>query len=258
MKKLLFVSLFTSVFLHAQSLDLYTSESFTKDRQRLPYRILYPENFNQKERYALLLVLHGAGERGNDNELQLTHGASLFVKEDVRKKFPAIVVFPQCPADSYWSNVKIEEQDERRTFNFREGGEPTEAMALLLDLIDGFLKKPYVDLQRIYIGGLSMGGMGTFEILSRKPDLFAAAFVICGGGHPKTVKAFARNVPLWIFHGAKDDVVPLSFSEIMVRALKEAGANPRFTVYPDAEHDSWVPTFAEPDLLPWLFSNRRK
>ncbi len=246
------------VFANAQNLQLYTGESLTKDGQRFPYRILYPENFNQKEKYPLLFVLHGAGERGNDNELQLTHGANLFLKDDVRKRFPAIVVFPQCPEESYWSNVKIEEEKGNRNFNFREGGDPTKAMILLSALIDDLLQKPYVDKQRVYIGGLSMGGMGTFELLSRRPDLFAAAFVICGGGHPKTVQKYATKIPVWIFHGAKDEVVPLSASEIMVKALKEAGANPRFTIYPDADHDSWTPAFAEPELLPWLFSNKRK
>jgi predicted peptidase len=258
MKLLLLITLFIPAFANSQNLQLFTSESFVKNGQTLPYRILYPENFSKKEKYPLLLVLHGAGERGNDNELQLTHGASLFMKDDIRKKFPGIVVFPQCPMDSYWSNVNIEEQDERRTFTFRESGEPTKAMSLLSSLIDDLMKHSYIDKQRIYIGGLSMGGMGTFEILSRKPDVFAAAFVICGSGHPKTVKEYATKVPVWIFHGGKDDVVPLSFSKIMVTALKEAGANPRFTMYPDVEHDSWTQVFAEPDLLPWLFSNRRK
>ena len=203
MKILSFLILFIPVFANAQNLQLYMSESFTKDGQSLPYRILYPENFNQKEKYPLIFVLHGAGERGNDNELQLTHGADLFVKNDARKKFPTIVIFPQCPSDSYWSNVKIEEKEGSRNFIFRDGGDPTKAMSLLSALMDEFLQKPYVDKRRIYVGGLSMGGMGTFELLSRKPDLFAAAFVICGGGHPATVKKYARKVPVVDFSWRK-------------------------------------------------------
>ena len=257
------VSIFTVLFTFSFLLILRSDESFDRKTftlrgEVLPYRILFPDGFVADQKYPLLFVLHGAGERGNDNELQLTHGASLFLKDAVRKKYPAIVVFPQCPSDSYWSNVDRQSQSGgKRNFVFRENGEPTKAMWLLMGLIDSLLTKPYVDKQRVYVGGLSMGGMGTFELLSRKPDLFAAAFVICGGGHPKTVQKYAKKVPLWIFHGAKDDVVPLSSSEIMVKALKTAGANPRFTVYPDADHDSWTPAFAEPDLLPWLFSNRR-
>lgn len=255
-KKLFLLFIFLPLFWNAQNFKLYKSETFSKNGAILPYRILYPQNFKKNQKYPLLIVLHGAGERGNENQLQLTHGASLFVQDDVRKKFPAIVIFPQCPTDSYWSNVTIETEGEKRNFMFHEDGAPTKAMLSLISLIDDLSKQSYVDQHRIYIGGLSMGGMGTFELLARTPKLFAAAFVICGGGHPDTVKAYAKRVPVWIFHGAKDDVIPLSSSEIMVNALKDAGAKPKFTIYPDAEHDSWTQAFAEPELLPWLFSHR--
>ena len=105
--------------------------------------------------------------------------------------------------------------------------------------------------------GLSMGGMGTFELLSRKPNTFAAAVPICGGGDPESVSMYAQTIPLWVFHGAQDNVVnPLQSME-MVSALLNSGAHPRFTLYDFANHNSWDPAFAEPDLLPWLFSNRK-
>lgn len=105
--------------------------------------------------------------------------------------------------------------------------------------------------------GLSMGGMGTFEIISRKPDMFAAAVPICGGARPETAKNFASKVNLWVFHGAKDDVVPPQKSEVMVEAIKKANGNVKFTLYPNANHNSWDSTFAEPELLKWLFSNTK-
>jgi predicted peptidase len=257
--RLVLLSLLSAVWFEsaAQPDELFLREVFKVKKEVLPYRILYPDHFVAKQKYPLLFVLHGSGERGNDNELQLTHGSCLFLKDDVRKKFPAIVVFPQCPAESFWSNVDRRPSGAKRNFVFYENGDPTQAMRLLTGLIDSLLTRPYVDQSRVYVGGLSMGGMGTFELLWRKPDVFAAAFVICGGGHPMTVTNYAKKVPVWIFHGAKDDVVPLSASEIMVKALKDAGANPRFTIYPDVEHDSWTSTFSEPELLPWLFSNKR-
>jgi predicted peptidase len=244
--------------LGAQDLQLYQKQIFHSRFNELPYRILYPENFDSNKKYPLLLILHGSGERGNDNELQLTHGSALFLDPEVRKKYPAIVIFPQCPADDYWSNVNRDSiVNEKRNYVFREDGEPTPAMKMLIAFIDDLLKKPYIDQKRLYVGGLSMGGMGTFELLSRKPYLFAAAFPICGGGHPNTVKAYAREVSLWVFHGAEDDVVPIHHSEVMVEALKKAGADVRFTAYPDVKHESWEQAFAEPDLLPWLFSHHR-
>ncbi|MCI0616069.1 prolyl oligopeptidase family serine peptidase [bacterium] len=247
---------FFALQLQAQDLNLYQKQNFQIDKDVMPYRILYPDHFDKTKKYPLVLMLHGSGERGNDNELQLTHGAWLFVDKEVRKKYPAIVIFPQCPAEDYWSNVDRQSiTDGKRNYVFREDGEPTPAMKMLIAFIDDFLKKPYVDQKRLYVGGLSMGGMGTFELLSRKPHLFAAAFPICGGGHPNTVKGFAKQVSLWVFHGAQDDVVPIHHSEVMVDALKKAGADVRFTVYPDVKHESWEKAFAEPDLLPWLFSN---
>lgn len=247
-----------SLWLQAESRAFYEPRSFVTKEGTLPYRILFPQNFDRNQKYPLILVLHGAGERGNDNELQLTHGSRLFLQENVRKNFPAIVVFPQCPSGAYWSNVKIPTgSKDRRTLTFPAGGEPTKAMKLLLGLIDDLLGESYVDKNRLYMGGLSMGGMGTFELLYRRPTLFAAAFPICGGGHPATINKYAKQVSLWVFHGAKDDLVPSCHSQVMVDALKKAGADVRFTLYPDVMHESWVPAFAEPELLPWLFSHTR-
>ena len=102
-----------------------------------------------------------------------------------------------------------------------------------------------------------MGGMGTFEIIGRKPNIFAAAFSICGGDNTLNAKKYATKVPLWIFHGEKDSVVPFEHSEVMVQAIKEAGGNPKYTLYPNDDHNSWNDAFAEPELFPWLFSHSK-
>jgi predicted peptidase len=231
---------------------------FITKQDTLPYRILFPKNFRTTEKYPVLFVLHGAGERGDNNEAQLAYGPELFLKDSIRTNYPAIVIFPQCPKNSYWSNVKIDTNAlGKRVFNFREGGEPTAAMSALIGLVENVLAKPFVNKKQVYIGGLSMGGMGTFEMLRRKPKVFAAAFTICGGDNTNNAEKYAKKVPLWIFHGVKDSVVPFDHSQVMVEAIKQLGAQPKFTAYPNDDHNSWTDAFAEPGLMPWLFSHSK-
>lgn len=227
----------------------------------LGYRILLPENYDTSKQYPLVLFLHGAGERGNDNEKQLTHGAGLFLKPENRKNFPAIVIFPQCDSLSYWSNVLIGINDstKKREFNFQVNGEPTQAMNLLLQWLPELEQSYSIAASQRYIMGLSMGGMGTFEIVRRKQNYFAAAVPICGGANPKTVSALTKTA-FWIFHGMKDDVVPYQLSETMVLGFQSiyVAEEVNFTLYPEANHNSWDKALAEPDLLPWLFSIKSK
>lgn len=262
MKKILIALIFMAAGMqlsNAQDRSAYDKGMYATKGDTLPYRILFPLNFNPAQKYPLVVFLHGAGERGNDNEVQLANGGDLFLNPQLREQFPAIVVFPQCPKDSFWSNVKFGQDSitKANKFYFQTDAEPTKSMRALLGLVDQMLKKPYIKKDQVYVGGLSMGGMGTFEILGRKPKLFAAAFAICGGDNTLNAKKYAKKVPLWIFHGAKDNVVPADHSEVMVAAIREAGGDPRYTLYPDAMHDSWVNAFAEPDFLPWLFSHTK-
>ncbi|WP_299758313.1 prolyl oligopeptidase family serine peptidase [uncultured Pontibacter sp.] len=251
----LLLLLLASISTQAQGeLDAYERKVYTKGNDTLPYRILYPKGFNPSKEYPLVLVLHGAGERGDDNESQLVYGAKRFLEE--QEQFPAIVVFPQCPKDSYWSNVDIvQDESGKRTFNFQEGGKPTEAMHSLMGLLKQLRKSGNVAKDRVYLGGLSMGGMGTFELLRRKPRTFAASFPICGGGAPESAKKYAKKVEsVWIFHGEVDGVVPVEHSRVMAGALEKAGADVKLTVYPGVNHNSWDYAFKEPELLKWLFS----
>lgn len=241
----------------AQDLSLYQKKLYISGTDTMPYRLLLPDNYDATKKYPVIFFLHGSGERGNNNEAQLTHGAKLFLKEEVRKNFPAIIVFPQCAANSYWSNVEIKTDDRgKRTFEFQEEGEPTLAMKLVQELVGVIIKTYPVVKSQVYIGGLSMGGMGTFEIVRRNPKLFAAAFPICGGANPATAPKL-KKVDWWIFHGAKDDVVPPYCSEKMVDALKYLKVSVKFTLYPNANHNSWDSAFAEPELLPWLFAQKK-
>lgn len=258
MNKVLAVLIFFMITInmaYSQTKTLYEEEQLIHHGDTLLYRVLWPQNFKITKRYPVVIFLHGAGERGNDNQKQLIHGSDLFVEK--RQEHPAIVIFPQCPKDDGWANVDREQDPGSGPFIFPAGGKPTQALQNVSVLIDKFLAEPYTDQDRIYVGGLSMGGMGTFELVSRRPDTFAAAFVICGGGNSDSVDKYAKKVPFWVFHGAKDDLVPPINSAKMVQALNAAGGEVWFTLYPDANHNSWDKAFAEPELLDWLFSKTR-
>ncbi|MBE7177405.1 MAG: prolyl oligopeptidase family serine peptidase [Mucilaginibacter polytrichastri] len=257
---ILFIGLlFPATIIFAQEKSPFEQSSFTDKGATLPYRILFPKNFNPTQKYPMLVFLHGAGERGNDNEKQLVHGGSWLASDSVREKFPMIVIVPQCPENDFWSNVKISASDSSGAayrFDFQPGGEPTTAMSLLSGLLEKMLEKPYVDKRQIYVGGLSMGGMGTLELLRRKPKVFAAAFAICGGDNTGNVKAY-RRTPVWLFHGAVDRVVPVDHSRVIAQALQAAGDEVYLTIYPETDHNSWDKVFIEPKLLPWLFSKKK-
>ena len=247
------------LFVSAQKNTAFDRGSFALKNDTLPYRILFPLDFDPTKKYPVVLVLHGAGERGIDNENQLKYGAKLFLSDSVRDKYPAIVIFPQCPQGGFWSNVKIETDSATRKlkFIFQHDAPPTKSMTLLLGLLDEFLDKPYVDKHYVYVGGLSMGGMGTFEIIGRRPNIFAAAFAMCGGDNTLNAKKYAKKVPLWAFHGEKDTVVSYTHSESIVAAIKEAGGEPRYTLYMHDGHDCWDDAFKEPDFMSWLFSHTK-
>lgn len=256
----LFICLLVPALLNAQSKSSFDRGSFILKGKTLPYRILFPVNFDPTKKYPVVIVLHGAGERGNDNEAELKYGTELFLKDTIRQKYAAIVIYPQCSASSFWSNVKVETDSVKKKYKFifqTDEAPPTEAMQLLLGFVDELLDKPYVNKHQVYVGGLSMGGMGTFELLRRKPNVFAAAFSICGGDNTLNAKKYAKKVPMWIFHGEKDSVVPYEHSEAMVAAIKEEGGDPKYTLYPNDDHNSWNDAFAEPLLIPWLFSHHK-
>lgn len=243
---------------HAQNNALFMKQFFIEKTDTLPYRILVPDKYDPENKYPLIIFLHGSGERGNDNEKQLAHGAELFLRDSIRKKYPAIVVFPQCSDNSNWSNVNIvtDSVSSKRTIQFFSNSKPTVAMSLLINLVDDLKHKYSVQNKKIYVIGLSMGGMGAFEIVRRKPNLFAAAMPICGGANPATARSLLKT-KWWIFHGEKDDVVNPQYSKDMATAILNEGGTAKLTIYPDANHNSWDSAFAESNFMQWMFSNRK-
>ena len=218
--------------------------------ETLPYRLLKPKVYDAEQAYPLVVFLHGMGERGSDNVSQLVNGVSEFFASDAAMvRFPAVVIAPQCPDgedmnEASWSNWR----DETRGI--------TKPTRLALEIVEAMREQFTIDSDRMYIGGLSMGGFGTWDVIQEYPDLFAAAFPICGGGDPEKAERIA-SLPLWVFHGAKDETVPPQLSRDMVRAIQEEGGHPGYSEYPDVGHDSWTNAFEEPRLLPWLFSQKR-
>ncbi|TVQ10701.1 MAG: phospholipase [Bacteroidetes bacterium] len=240
--------------------DQYLKKEFTgADGSVLPYRILYPEDLQQGVQYPVVLFLHGAGERGNDNEKQLVHGSGLFLDDSNRKAYPAIVIFPQCPENEWWVDLSVIGNIRMGNNTIPANDYPASApLKLVKELMVEILSKEIVDNDRVYVMGLSMGAFGIFDLLHRRPDWFAAAVPICGGGDTSKVHKYAGKLPLWVFHGSDDSVVPAEASRMMVNALQEAGGDIIYTEYPGVDHNSWDPAFAEKDLLPWIFENKRK
>ena len=236
--------------------DLFEKKEFIcKNGDRLPYRILYPENYNESDKYPLVLFLHGAGERGNDNEKQLVHGVKTFLNPAHRSKYPCIVIAPQCPSDSYWASAKYDRTSSPVDFDYNYSYEMTDGFEMAMELTKSIIKKEAVDKKRVYITGLSMGGMGTFEAVGRYPRLFAAAAPVCGGGDSNAYGKKQSKVSFWIFHGDADQVVPVENSRQMHQRLKNLKTNVKYTEYPGVGHNSWDHAYTEEKLLSWLFAH---
>lgn len=218
----------------AQSIPVKLTSGNAVAEGSLHYWLFLPENYSKDKKFPLMLFLHGAGERGDNNlPLVKVHGPPKLV-ESTRKDFPFIVVSPQCPKGSWWN---------------------TEHLFKLLDEVEA---KYSVAKDQVYVTGLSMGGYGTWKLIAEQPKRFAAAIPICGGGDPKTADQLV-DLPIWVFHGDKDGAVKLEQSEKMVHAIKEAGGKlVKLTVYPGVGHDSWTETYNNQEVYDWLLKQKRK
>jgi predicted peptidase len=233
------------------SFDLLSRNTY-KDAKghALPYRLLKPEGYDPKEKYPLVLFLHGAGERGTDNEKQLVHGVAEFLKPANRKTYPCFLLAPQCPEGAKWVEV------DWSADTHKEPAKPSEPMRLTFELLAALRKEFHIDTHRIYITGLSMGGYGAYDALSRHPDLFAAAVPICGGADETKAERIAK-IPIWIFHGADDTAVKPARSRNIVAALKKAGGHPKYTEYAGVGHNSWERAYKDPAMIKWLFEQKK-
>lgn len=199
---------------------------------KLNYLLYLPKDYNEDKAWPLMVFLHGAGERGNNLEQVKLHGPPKLIAEG--QDFEFIIVSPQCPADKWWVGMDSH----------------------IIALVDEMMEKYKVDANRVYLTGLSMGGYGTWNVAGNDPERFAAIVPICGGSK-SLLAARLKNVPIWAFHGEKDNVVPMSESVQMVDAVNAAGGQAKLTLYPEAGHDSWTQTYANPELYTWLLSHSK-
>lgn len=254
------ISLLSVQFVPGQDFSVYRKQYFQYRQSALPYRLLSPTG-DLSQKYPLVIFLHGAFEKGTDNEAQLTIGGRFFMRDSVRKNYPAWVLFPQCGADDVWAYFENKldlTTGYAKDWVFPFPNEPTVPAMLVKMLVDSLVASGKADPARIYFAGLSQGGMGVLDLLARYPETFAAGIAICGAGGPATAKYFAGKSALWLFHGDRDRVVPPYFSQQYYRRLKRVGSVVRYTEYAGAEHNAWSKAFTEPDLLSWLFAQGRK
>ncbi|NLZ63819.1 MAG: hypothetical protein GX902_08425 [Lentisphaerae bacterium] len=238
------------ISLRLDSREKYRPEMFCRDGELMPYRLLTPENLQPGRQYPLVLLLHGAGERGSDNLKQLIHLAEVFTRPELRRQHPCFVLVPQCPEDAKWVDSPW------HVHSHLQNTKPARPLQLALELLETIQRQNPIDRNRVYILGLSMGGFGTWDAVCRYPERFAAAVPICGGGDPRQAMRL-RDLPVWAFHGADDYVVPAELSRQMVQALQQCGGQVRYTEFPDCGHNSWDGALAHPQLLPWLFQQKK-
>jgi predicted peptidase len=254
---LVFLCLFVPVGAHAKKQETgFLDRTLFLQGVNYKYQVYVPDDWTPHQKWPVILFLHGSGERGDDGLLQTDVGIGMAIRTN-RSEVRAIVVMPQCPKNTWWMMPPMEDV----------------AMATLENATREF----HGDPQRTYLTGISMGGYGTWHLAAKHPGRFAALVVICGGIHPRAAvlklypeltklaapdspKSYADaaarigKTPVWIFHGANDNIVPVTESQGMYEAMKQIGAEVHYTEYSGVGHASWDKAYDDPKLFPWLFS----
>jgi len=214
-------------------------------RKTMPYRLFIPRGYDAQKKYPLMLWLHGGGGRGIDNVKQIsegnTSGSHIWTTPANQATYPSFVLAPQCPEGEMWTSI--------------DTAKSTDQLKLVLELLVAIQKEFSIDVNRLYVAGQSMGGLGAWSLISEHPGMFAAAIPVCGGGYETIAQRLVKTA-IWAFHGAQDQSISANRSRQMIAAIRKAGGSPRYTEYPDLGHNSWDRAFAEPDLLPWVFAQR--
>lgn len=230
--------------------DSFGKHTYVVQNDTLPYRYYVPE-LGAGQKIPLVVYLHGGGECGNDNEKQLLGGVPYFMIDSIKAKYKCAVFAPQCAQKTGWVNSDV------HTLSAKITDKPVKYLQMAFEVIDSLKHLSFIDSNRIYITGFSYGGYGTWDAISRKPAFFAAAAPLCGGGDTLMAQKII-NVPVWAFHGGKDDIVSPTQTTAMVNAIKTAGGNAKITIYPDAEHYICDKAYTQPGFMQWMFSQTKK
>jgi predicted peptidase len=250
--------LFAAILEAAVPTDAYEEQTYNYTggeykNEAFKYRLLKPEKIEPGKKYPLVVFLHGAGERGDDNQSQLKYLPEWMARPEARQKFPCFVLAPQCRERKKWTEINWGDRLSAKLAN-----EPTDQMKAVVAILDETIKKLPVDEKRIYLTGLSMGGYGSWELAMRYPDRFAAVAPVCGGGDESKADVL-KDIPIWAWHGDADEAVPVERSRRMIEAIKKAGGKPRYTELSGVGHDSWTPAYTRTDgVVPWLFEQAKK
>ena len=215
--------------------------------ETMPYRIFIPRDYDSRKKYPVILWLHGGGGRGNDNLKQIsegnTSGSHIWISENAQSKYPSFVLAPQCPEDQMWTTV--------------ETAKSTRQLGLALEILAAIEKEFAIDTRRRYVAGQSMGGLGSWSLITEHPGMFAAAIPVCGGGNEKLARKLVKTA-IWAFHGTLDQAISVERTGLMIAAVRSAGGHPKYTEYTDLGHNIWNRAFHEVDLLDWVFAQTSK
>lgn len=248
----LLLSFFCALTLWGQS-TFKRRDFHASDGTVLNYREMTPDQNAKGKKFPLIIFLHGLGERGTDNELQLYWGSQMFLEPSFQKKYPSYVIFPQCPETAFWAYDNI----PASYTNMKAEAQMPAPMNAVKELIDTYISfVPDVDRSRIYIMGLSMGGCATYDMVARFPDIFAAAIPMCGAVEPERLENI-EGVSFRIFHGDDDTTIPVQCSRDAYAALRKAGADVEYIEIPGCGHGCWKPAFAREDFMEWLFKQKK-
>lgn len=237
---------------------LFEARSFSHgEGGTMPYRLLQPSNYDSQKDYPLVVCLAGSNARGNDNVNQVVGAwaSHILVRPENRENYPCFILVPQCPSGSNWG-YSVPDSVRARWQDGSSKPIPPGAASTLFALIDELRSEFSIDDDRIYVTGHAMGGYGTWHFIISRPDLFAAAVPVTGGADAALAQTIA-HVPVWAFHGEEDGAVPIDYSRDIITAMKTAGGNPRYTVFPGGKHLIWPLAYDEPELLDWLFAQKR-
>ena len=234
--------------------EIYDIDQFgyRESENGMPYRYYAPDDYSDEYAYPVVLFLHGAGERGTDNEAPLVHVLQDWFNDTESPIYQSIIIVPQCPEGEQWVNTPW----ENGSYDSDAVGE-SDAIKEALAILDEVCKTDSVNLDRIYVVGLSMGGYGTWNLLMNHSDIFAAGMPMCGAADPSKADIL-KDIPIYAFHGDKDDVVPVSGTRDIVEAIKNAGGEKIFyEEVPNVAHAVWKPAAARGDILREMMNQRK-